>query len=337
MSSSALLDVRNLSTRFYTQDGVVKAVDGVSFDVAPGETIALVGESGCGKTVTVLSVLRLIPDPPGKTINGEALFAGADLLKLSTDQMRLVRGGKIAMIFQEPLTALNPVLTVGRQISEALELHLNMTPSEARSESIRLLKLVGIPHPERRVDDYPHRFSGGMRQRAMIAIAISCRPQLIIADEPTTVVDVTIQAQLLELIRSITRELNTSLVLITHNLGIVARYAHRVYVMYAGRIVECGPAFEVYRHPMHPYTAGLLASVPRLDEPRKERLAPIDGQPPDLISPPPGCGFLPRCPYAFEACSTKPELMRTGSGHYSACFLAHRGETPWQKRTSSSP
>ncbi len=337
MSNNALLDVRDLKTRFYTQDGVVKAVDGVSFYVSPGETVALVGESGCGKTVTVLSVMRLIASPPGKTVAGEAIFGDADLLKLSTDDMRLVRGGKISMIFQEPLTALNPVLTVGRQISEALELHLDMTPPEARAESVRLLKLVGIPHPERRVNDYPHQFSGGMRQRAMIAIAISCRPKLIIADEPTTVVDVTIQAQLLELIRSITRELNTSLILITHNLGIVARYAHRVYVMYAGRIVESGPAFEVYRHPMHPYTAGLLASVPRLDEPRKERLAPIDGQPPDLISPPPGCGFRPRCRYAREECSAKPELVRVGSAHHAACFLAHRGEVPWQKKTSSSP
>ncbi len=335
MSNTTLLDVRNLTTYFYTQDGIVKAVDGVSYDVARGETIALVGESGCGKTVSALSILRLVQDPPGKIVSGEVLFAGTDLLKLTPDKMRQVRGAKISMIFQEPLTALNPVLTIGRQISEALELHQKMPPAEAHEEAIRLLKMVGIPDPERRVDDYPHRFSGGMRQRAMIAIAISCRPQLIIADEPTTVVDVTIQAQLLELIRGITKELGTALILITHNLGIVARYAHRVYVMYAGKIVETGPALQVYHYPCHPYTAGLLASVPRLDEPRKMRLAPIEGQPPDLISLPVGCAFQPRCQYAIPGCQTmKPALADVAQAHYAACWVAQKGEKPWQKTLS---
>ncbi len=332
MSNTTLLDVRGLTTHFYTQDGIVKAVDGVSYNVARSETIALVGESGCGKTVSALSILRLIPDPPGKIVSGEVLFAGTNLLKLNPEEMRQVRGAKISMIFQEPLTALNPVLTIGRQISEALELHQQMPPPEAHEEAIRLLKMVGISLPERRVDDYPHRFSGGMRQRVMIAIAISCRPQLIIADEPTTVVDVTIQAQLLELIRGITRELGTSLILITHNLGIVARYAHRVYVMYAGNIVEMAPALEVYHHPRHPYTAGLLASVPRLDEPRKMRLVPIEGQPPDLISPPVGCAFQPRCRFSIPQCETmKPALVEVAKNHYAACWVSQKGEEPWQK------
>lgn len=332
MSDMTLLEVRNLTTYFYTQDGIVKAVDGVSYSVARGETIALVGESGCGKTVSALSILRLIPEPPGKIVADELLFNGTDLMTLTSEEIRQVRGAKISMIFQEPLTALNPVLTIGRQISEALELHQQMSEQEALQETIRLLKLVGIPHPERRLNDYPHRFSGGMRQRVMIAMAISCRPQLIIADEPTTVVDVTIQAQLLELIRGITRELGTALILITHNLGIVARYAYRVYVMYAGRIVETGPSLEVYHQPCHPYTAGLLASVPRLDEPRKMRLVPVDGQPPDLISLSPGCAFQPRCRYAIPECQTeRPQLVEVATGHFAACWVAQRGERPWQK------
>ncbi len=338
MSGDYLLDVRHLSTQFNTQDGVVKAVDDVSYNVARGETVALVGESGCGKTVSALSIVRLIAQPPGKIMAGEVLFDGKDLSLMSSDEIRRVRGAEISMIFQEPMTALNPVLTVGRQITEALELHLQMTPGEARAEAVRLLKLVGIANAERRVNEYPHRFSGGMRQRAMIAMAISCRPKLIIADEPTTVVDVTIQAQLLELIRGITRELGTSLILITHNLGIVARYANRVFVMYAGKIVESGPAAKVYRQPCHPYTAGLLASVPRLDEPRKVRLAPIEGQPPDLIAPPPGCGFLDRCQYTCSACrSAQPALTSVGHEHSTACcIVAREGETPWQGPTKSS-
>jgi peptide/nickel transport system ATP-binding protein/oligopeptide transport system ATP-binding protein len=328
-----LLDVRNLTTYFHTQDGLVKAVDDVSYDINKGETIALVGESGCGKTVSALSILRLVAEPAGKIVKGEVLFDGIDLLKLSTEEMRKMRGAKISIIFQEPLTSLNPVLSIGKQISEGLEFHRGLLPSEGMREAIQLLKMVGIPHPERRVHDYPHQFSGGMRQRAMIAIAIACQPQLIIADEPTTVVDVTIQAQLLELIKNITRELGTALVLITHNLGIVARYANRVFVMYAGKIVEHSTAHDVYHTPLHPYTVGLLASVPRLDEPPKTRLLPIEGQPPDLIAPPIGCSFQPRCVYAIPRCQTeKPSLTEIYPAHYAACWLSQNGIKPWQKK-----
>jgi len=327
-----LLKVDDLATYFYTQGGVVKAVDGISYEVARGETIALMGESGCGKTTSALSILRLLPASQVKIVAGQVLFDGVDLLKASKKEMRKVRGGNISMIFQEPMTSLNPVLTIGRQISEVLELHQNMKRRETVQEVIRLLNLVGIPQAERRMRDYPHHFSGGMRQRVMIAIAISCRPKLIIADEPTTAVDVTIQAQLLELLRGITRELNTSLILITHNLGIVARYAQRIYVMYAGRIVEHGPAQDVYRYPGHPYTAGLLASVPRLDEPRKTRLTPVEGQPPDPLYPPPGCPFQPRCTYGVPQCQrSKGDFVEVTSGHYSSCCLAQNGVTPWEK------
>jgi len=327
-----LLEVKNIRTYFHTQDGVVKAVDGVSYDVNRGETIALVGESGCGKTVSALSILRLVAEPAGKIMSGEILFNGVDLLKLSDAEMHKMRGAKISIIFQEPQTSLNPVLTIGRQISEGLEFHKNMSVHDGMQEATRLLKLVGIPHPERRVYEYPHQFSGGMRQRAMIAIAIACQPQLIFADEPTTVVDVTIQAQLLELIRNITKELDTALILITHNLGIVARYAKRVFVMYAGNIVEYGQAMDVYHQPCHPYTAGLLASVPRLDEPRKNRLQPIEGQPPDLIAPPLGCSFQARCVYSIPQCSKeKPVLTQITPGHFAACWISQKGTTPWQK------
>jgi oligopeptide/dipeptide ABC transporter ATP-binding protein len=323
MSEKPLLEVINLSTQFHTQDGVVKAVDGVSYNVHRGETIALVGESGCGKTVSALSILRLIPEPPGKIVSGQILFDGQDIVAIPKNRMEDIRGDRIAMIFQEPLTSLDPVLTIGRQITEALERHRDMHGATAMEEAIRLLKLVGIPQPDRRVKDYPHQFSGGMRQRAMIALSISCEPELIIADEPTTVVDVTIQAQILELIRGITQRLNTALILITHNLGIVARYAHRVYVMYAGHIVENGSAIDIYHHPGHPYTRGLLGSVPRLDEPRKTRLQPIEGQPPDLISPPPGCAFEPRCTHATDICrQVFPPVTEVSPGHYVACYLA---------------
>jgi oligopeptide/dipeptide ABC transporter ATP-binding protein len=328
-----LLEVRNLTTKFYTQDGVVHAVDDVSYDVNVGETIALVGESGCGKTVSALSIIRLIAEPPGKIESGEVLFEDHDLMKLSPDEIRKVRGGKISMIFQEPLTSLNPVLTIGRQLSEGMEFHMQLSKLDAEREAIKLLKLVGIPHPETRIKDYPHQFSGGMRQRVMIAIAIACKPGLIIADEPTTAVDVTIQAQLLELIKGISRELNTALILITHNLGVVARYAHRVFVMYAGRIVEQGNALDVYHHPLHPYTAGLLGSVPRLDEPRKTRLSPIRDQPPDLIALPRGCAFNPRCGFVSEqCCNERPALGEVEKGHYSACWIAQKGLKPWQKK-----
>ena len=320
MSDKPLLEVENLSTRFFTQDGVVKAVDGVSYNVNRGETIALVGESGCGKTVSALSILRLIPDPPGKIISGKIMFDGTDLLQLPKEKMSDIRGARISMIFQEPLTSLDPVLTIGRQLTEALERHRGLRGHEAMEEATRLLRIVGIPQPDQRVKEYPHQFSGGMRQRAMIALAISCQPQLILADEPTTVVDVTIQVQLLELIRNITKDLNTALILITHNLGIVARYAHRVYVMYAGHIVEHGSASEIYHNPFHPYTRGLLGSVPRLDEPRKTRLQPIEGQPPDLINAPEGCAFCPRCNAVCESCSNvTPSLVEVAPGHFAAC------------------
>jgi oligopeptide/dipeptide ABC transporter ATP-binding protein len=327
-----LLEVRNLTTHFFTQDGVVKAVNDVSYDVARGETIALVGESGCGKTVSALSVLRLIQEPPGKIMSGEIVFNGVDLLKVSKRDIQKIRGAKISMIFQEPLTSLNPVLTIGRQVSEALEAHLNMNHHQAMDESVRLLESVGITQAERRLKEYPHHFSGGMRQRVMIAMAISCHPQLIIADEPTTAVDVTVQAQLLELIRNITTKLNTSMILITHNLGIVARYAQRVYVIYAGRIVEHGTAKDVFHHPLHPYTVGLLGSVPRLDEPKKTRLDPISGQPPDLISPPKCCAFEARCTCCEDVCKEESfSLQEITKGHFSACRLVCDGKVPWKK------
>ncbi len=323
----SLLQVRDLKTYFYTDAGVVKAVDGVSYDLKEGETLGLVGESGCGKSVSALSILRLIANPPGKIVGGEIFFEGKDLLKISEKEIRNIRGNHIAMIFQEPMTSLNPVLTIGLQIGEALELHRNMNKKEAREEILRLLRMVGIPDPERRIGDYPHQFSGGMRQRVMIAMALSCNPKLLIADEPTTAVDVTIQAQLLEVVKELTSRLGTAVMLITHNLGVVARHVNRMAVMYAGRIVEQGPATEVYAHPRHPYTIGLLASVPRLDKPRKERLVPIDGQPPNLILLPPGCSFMPRCSYRMEICSKeRPELRPVGDGHFTACW-ANIGES----------
>lgn len=329
--TQVLLAVNNLSTRFYTHDGVVRAVNDVSFSVDQGETIALVGESGCGKTVSALSLLRLVTEPPGKVESGEAVLEGVDLLKLSAAEMRRVRGGKVAMVFQEPMTSLNPVLPVGRQISEALEMHRDMTRNQALRETVRLLEAVGIPQADRRAREYPHQFSGGMRQRVMIAMAISCQPKLIIADEPTTAVDVTIQAQLLHLISGITREQGTAVILITHNLGIVARYAQRVFVMYAGSIVECGPAMALYRDPRHPYTLGLLASVPRLDRPKRTRLLPIHGQPPDLIAPSEGCAFMPRCGYAGLECTSVRSLLEVAPGHYTMCPTGLQESGSWKK------
>lgn len=318
---SALLEVKNLKTYFSTREGTVKAVDGISYDVNPGETIGIVGESGCGKTVSALSILRLIPDPPGKIVGGELIFEGQDLLKLSEKEIRGLRGNEIAMIFQEPMTSLNPVLTIGRQISEPMELHRGMAKGEALRESIKLLESVQIPAGESRIGGYPHQFSGGMRQRVMIAMAISCSPKLLIADEPTTAIDVTIQAQLLELMKAITRDTGTALIIITHNLGVVARYADRVNVMYAGRIVEQGTADDIYHDTRHPYTLGLLKSVPRLDETVKEKLIPVEGLPPDLTDIPKGCAFNPRCTYAFDQCFEEtPELNAVGNGHYKACW-----------------
>jgi oligopeptide/dipeptide ABC transporter ATP-binding protein len=317
-----LLQVKDLHTEFRTGAGVVRAVDGVSYAVEHGETVAIVGESGSGKSVSALSILRLIPDPPGRIMRGEILFLGRDLMQLSDAQMREVRGGDIGMVFQEPMTSLNPVLTIGRQITETLEQHRQSDRAAAYKRAIELLGLVGIADPVHRLKQYPHQLSGGLRQRVMIAIAIACEPKLIIADEPTTALDVTIQGQILELMNGLTRRLNVALILITHNLGVVARYAKRVNVMYAGRIVESGPAAAIYHHPCHPYTIALLRSVPRLDRPRQTRLDPVDGQPPDLTRLDQGCAFRPRCRFAVDACAkVRPPLDPVGpAGHLSACL-----------------
>ena len=318
-----LLQVKNLRTTFSTSGGLVRAVDGVSWDIEEGETVALVGESGCGKSVSALSVMRLISLPAGRIEGGEILFKGRDLLKLSEGEMREVRGSEIGMIFQEPMTSLNPVLTVERQLTEGMEIHYRTAPAAARARAITLLAMVGIPDPERRLPQYPHHFSGGMRQRIMIAMALACNPQLILADEPTTALDVTIQAQILELMRNLSRELGVAMLIITHNLGVVARYADRVNVMYAGRIIEQASAAELYAHPRHPYTLGLLHSVPRLDEPRRARLDPIEGQPPDLTRLPPGCAFQPRCKYRVARCAEMPPLAALdAAGHHAACWQA---------------
>ena len=317
-----LLEVKDLHTEFRTGAGTVRAVDGISYTVEPGETVAIVGESGSGKSVSALSILRLIPDPPGRITHGEIRFAGRDIMQLSDAEMREVRGGDIGMVFQEPMTSLNPVLTIGRQITETLEQHRGMDRTASHKRAVELLGLVGISDAERRLRQYPHQLSGGMRQRIMIAMALACDPKLIIADEPTTALDVTIQAQILELMKDLTRRLNVALIIITHNLGVVARYANRVNVMYAGRLVESGPAADVYHNPRHPYTMALLRSVPRLDRPRQERLDPVEGQPPDLTRLDGGCAFRPRCRFAVDACAqTQPPLEPVDiPGHLAACF-----------------
>jgi len=321
-----LLEVRNLKTHFVTRSGVVRAVDDVSWDVGESETVALVGESGCGKSVSALSIMRLVAGPAGRIVGGQVLFKGRDLLRLSEEEMRHVRGREIGMIFQEPMTSLNPVLTIGRQLTEGLEIHLGLTPTESRRRSAELLGMVGISDPERRLSQYPHQFSGGMRQRMMIAMALACNPSLILADEPTTALDVTIQAQILELMKDLSRRFGVAMLIITHNLGVVARYADRVNVMYAGRIIERGTARELYANPRHPYTLGLLRSVPRLDEPRRARLDPIEGQPPDLMRLPSGCAFTPRCAFSVERCRVEiPPLQAVDAGgHVSACWEADK-------------
>jgi len=331
-----LLQVKNLQTHFYTQDGVVKAVDGVSFEVDKGETLGIVGESGSGKSVTSLSVMRLIPSPPGKIVGGQILFDGDDLLKYSEEEMRHIRGKDIAMIFQDPMTSLNPVLTVGRQITESLELHMKMTGKEARNRAAELLAMVGIPSPEKRLEDYPHQFSGGMRQRVMIAMALSCNPQLLIADEPTTALDVTIQAQILELIGKLQDELGMAVIVITHDLGVVAGMADRVNVMYAGRVIEEGPTNQIFADPRMPYTIGLLQSIPRLDEERNHRLEPIRGLPPDLINLPQICPFSPRCDYVQDACYQQvPPLRPVAQYQRAAClFDVH---APWLAGNGAAP
>ncbi len=320
-----LLEVRNLKTQFFTSAGTVHAVDGISYDVAQGETVAIVGESGCGKSVGAMSIMRLIPDPPGRVVGGEVIFDGQDLLKISEPEMRKIRGRHIGMIFQEPMTSLNPVLSIERQLTETLEEHLDVSHEKAHARAIELLGLVGISEPERRLKQYPHHLSGGMRQRVMIAMALACEPKLIIADEPTTALDVTIQAQILELMKNLTRELGVAMIIITHNLGVVARYADRVNVMYAGKIIESGDATQIYKNPKHPYTLALLRSVPRLDQKRGYKLEPVDGQPPDLTKLDEGCAFRPRCAFAVEKCAREfPPLEEVESGHRSACFEKRR-------------
>jgi peptide/nickel transport system ATP-binding protein len=323
-----LLEVEDLKTWFYARDGVVRAVDGVSFAVHPGETVAIVGESGCGKSVTALSILRLIASPPGRTIAGRLTFEGRDLLSLTEQEMRRVRGNEISMIFQEPMTSLNPVLTIGRQIAETLTVHRDMTRSDAVARAIEMLKLVNISEPARRTGQYPHQLSGGMRQRVMIAMALACNPKLVIADEPTTALDVTIQAQILDLMRGLKARTGAASLLITHDLGVVAEMAQRVFVMYAGRKVEEAPVAALFARPRHPYTRGLLASIPRLGsaaKPGVKRLAEIPGVVPSLREEISGCVFAPRCAYATERCRREyPPLERKGDGHTVACWEADR-------------
>ena len=316
-----VLEIKNLRTYFYIQEGELKAVDGLSYYINKGESVGLVGESACGKSVSALSIMRLIPYPPGIIVGGEIIFQGKDLMLATEAEMRHIRGNRIAMVFQEPTTSLNPVLTVRRQISEALELHRGMKKKESSQETVRLLKLVCIPDPEKRTNDYPFQFSGGMQQRILIAMALSCNPALLICDEPTTSLDVTVQAQLLEIIDDLRARFGTSVIIITHNLGIVARYVDRVNVMYAGKMVETAPTEELYERPCHPYTIGLLASVPRLDISKKKQLRMIEGLPPNLAHLPGGCSFHPRCEYAMPRCKVEfPPLEKVGDNHYRACF-----------------
>ena len=320
-NTSNILEVRDLKTRFHTQDGTVHAVNGVTFDLKKGELLGLVGESGCGKSVTVMSLLGLIPMPPGEIASGEALFDDRDLISMDSDALRQVRGGRIGFIFQDPMTSLNPVLTIGHQIAEPLREHLGMSRKEANKRAIELLDLVGIPMAEARLKDYPHQFSGGMRQRVMIAIALACSPQILIADEPTTALDVTIQAQIIELIKRLREELGMSIIWITHDLGVVAGIADRVLVMYGGLIVERAPVEELYENPRHPYTQGLLGSLPRLEQRRADRLTNIKGQPPNLLSAPHSCPFAPRCPYVFERClEENPAILSVNEMHEVACW-----------------
>jgi oligopeptide transport system ATP-binding protein len=330
----ALLDVKNLTVRFSTQDGLVRAVNGISYTLGKGETLGIVGESGSGKSVGVMSLIRLIPTPPGEIIAGEVDFGGEDLLTVPDEAIRSIRGNRISMIFQDPMTSLNPVLTIGRQITEALEIHMDMNQEEARNRAIGLLEMVGIPYAGDRLNNYPHQFSGGMRQRVMIAMGLSCNPELLIADEPTTALDVTIQAQIVGLVKRLKEEIGMAVIWITHDLGVVAGIADRVIVMYAGRIVEIGPVKDLYADPRHPYTLGLLGSLPRLDSDRPETLASIDGLPPDLINYPQGCPFYARCNYRLDRCLEAPPPLETvGEGHQSACYVDVTSAQP----TSENP
>lgn len=325
MNAEILLDVKKLSTHFRTPLGVIKAVNDVSFVLHEGETLGLVGESGCGKSVTALSIMRLVPSPPGRIVAGEIMFHGQDLLTMSEEEIRNIRGRDIGMIFQEPMTSLNPVLSIGRQLREPLELHLGMTKNQALTKSAELLQLVGIPDPETRLNSFPHQISGGQRQRVMIAMALSCEPKLLIADEATSALDVTIQAQILEIIKELTARIGTAVIIITHNLGVVARYADTVNVMYAGRIRETGRLDNVYKNPKHPYTVGLLNSVPTLDLDADVRLEPIRGEIPNLAELPPGCAFMDRCDYAVQRCQEEdPMLVESGDMRHVACWEHER-------------
>jgi peptide/nickel transport system ATP-binding protein len=322
-TNNPLLQIKGLRTYFHTEAGVAKAVDGVSFDIMPGEVVGLVGESGSGKSVTALSILRLIPDPPGRIIAGSILFKGQDLLKLSWEEIRKIRGREISMIFQEPMTSLNPVFTIGMQIMEVVLHHEKISKKDAFDRSVEMLRLVGIPDPASRMHDYPHQYSGGMRQRVMIAMALACNPSLLIADEPTTALDVTIQAQILELMLKIKDERkDAAIFLITHNLAVVAETCHRVIVMYGGKIQEIAPVHELFKNPLHPYTQGLLASLPTVDGARQKRLRTIPGNVPSIMDLPVGCKFVTRCPVKLDRCAiTEPELLEVTPGHWVRCFL----------------
>lgn len=322
--SEQLLSVRNLKTHYFTQDGVVRAVDGVDFDINRGKILGIVGESGCGKSQSVLSVMGLIPKPPGKIVDGEIIFEGKDLVKATEAEMRAIRGNDISMIFQEPMTSLNPVFTIGNQIMEAIMLHQKLNKQDARAKAIEMLELVGIPAPDKRVDEYPHQLSGGMRQRVMIAMALSCNPKLLIADEPTTALDVTIQAQILDLMKKLQNDIGMAIALITHDLGVIAEVVERVVVMYAGKIVEEAPVGELFSKPLHPYTLGLLGSIPAIDK-KTDRLKVIPGIVPNPMNLPPGCRFNPRCEYVMDICrEQEPEIKKVGPDHSVRCWLREK-------------
>ena len=321
MNGDVILQVEDLRTYFNTDDGIVKAVDGVSFDLHRGETLGIVGESGCGKSVSNLSIMKLIPSPPGKIVGGKAFLEGKDIFKMSQDKVRRLRGNRISMIFQDPMTSLNPFLKISTQMVETIMLHQRLEKHKAKEKAVEMLKLVGIPHPDKRVDDYPHQFSGGMRQRVMIAMALSCNPEILIADEPTSALDVTIQAQILEIIKELSVKFGTAVIMITHDLGVVAGTCDRINVMYAGKVVEKGSVDEIFKGPKHPYTKGLIHSVPRLDEPGKNRLFSISGQPPNLIDLPDMCPFHPRCEYVMDICKQKHPPEFGVNGQMTRCWL----------------
>lgn len=323
-SRTPILQIEDLKTYFYTPEGIVHAVNGVSLNLHEGETLGVVGESGCGKSVTMLTTMQLIPQPPGKVESGRALFHGADLLKMSNEEIRHIRGSQIAMVFQDPMTSLNPVLTVEKQVAEPLLLHTGMNKKEARERVIELLKLVGIPEAEKRLADYPHQFSGGMRQRVMIAMALACNPQILIADEPTTALDVTIQAQIVDLVKRLRDELGMAIIWITHDLGVAAGIAQRMIVMYGGFIIEEAPVKELYANPQHPYTLGLLGSLPRVDTTGRQRLTAVKGAPPLLWQAPVACPFIPRCKYVTERCRENPQLLEVAPDHRVACWVDTR-------------